>query len=563
MGRPKGQRHVHGPQVATPAQIAARRKNLLPGGHNKGQRKGEKLAAAKRDMHERVQRMSILDFAAAVNWSFVGRPGQELVLRLMYGLPLPEGMVKTYVRKPCDGFVLEERTITWLEYYTLLTGNRTVFERGQIPTEVRLCVGARSGKSSITSLASDYEATREKWIPYLRKNETAYAGIIATNLEQARDIVQQSCHDILAGSELSCLIADVGKRQIKLTNGLGIRSFPCNTRACRGFPYFFTCYDECAWYFTEGARADEEVHAAMNPRRLQFPGSKHMSITTPAGKQGRFYGLMQQGFQVHGCLTIKAPTWTFRPELVETGYETLLADFTANPFQFNREYGAEFDEVVTPFLPEKETELCMSLAGDLPPDPSIQYFMGIDASGLSGNDRFGLGICGKDVDRNRYVVAIERSYPDKDPDPIMADVAELGKRYKVRYVFTDRYAKGWVHAAIRGKAMEPILCPDAATVWTNFRNQITAKKVDLPDTKSLCSGLKSTQAAYSSSNRLSITRRRDRNGHGDEAEAIARAVFGACQETYYGQRQTEEDRDAAARQEQAEKDYDPLTYGRN
>jgi hypothetical protein len=514
-------------------------------------------------IEDRVQRMTILEFAEAVGFSFEGRPGQELVLRLLHGLGLPEGKVKTYVRRPCDGFVLEAVEVSWPEYYRMLTGNGAVWEKGSEPTEAYLCVGARSGKSTVTALEACYQATRDKWLGYLRKGETAYAGIIATNLDQARDIIQQNCFDILDGGDLKRLIAGrPTKRQIDLTNGLGIRSFPCNSRAPRGFPYFFTCYDEAAWYFVEGAKADDAIHAAMNPRRLQFPASKHMSITTPAGKQGRFFNMFSQGSQVHRRLTVKAPTWLFRPELVERDPEFLPAQFEEDSFQANREYGAEFDEVVQPFLQEAETLSCLSLPADVPPQAGIDYFMGIDASGLSGNDRFGAGICGKDLDRNRYVVSWVRSWPDKEPDPILADLERAAERYKVLYVFTDRYAKGWVHAALRKKGLKPVLAPEASLVWTNFRNLVQARDVDLPDTKELRSALMSTQASYTGSNRVTVTRRRDRHGHGDEAEAVARAVYGASQETYYGSRQTEEDRAEEDRRKKQEQEYDVYTYGR-
>ncbi len=547
----------------TPEELrAARIKNLLPGGWNEGLQAWDARRQSLPGILESIQKMTILDFAQAVGFSFEGRPGQELVLRLLHGLPLPEGKVKTYVRRPCDGFVLEPVEVTWIEYYRMLTGNEKVFEKGAEPTEAYLCVGARSGKSTITALEATYQATRNRWLSYLRKGETAYAGIIATNLDQARDIVQQNCHDLLKNSDLQNLIADVGKRQIKLTNGLGIRSFPCNSRAPRGFPYFFTCYDEAAWYFIEGAKADDSIHAAMNPRRLQFPGSKHMSITTPAGKQGRFYKVFSQGSQVHRHLMIHAPTWTFRPELVERDPDFMPTQFLEDPFQANREYGAEFDEVVTPFLPLQETGECLHLPGDVPPDSSIQYFLGIDASGLSGNDRFGAAVAGRDVERNRFVVPWVRSWPDKTPDAILADLEQATKHYRVSYVYTDAYAKGWVHSALRKIGLEPVVCPPAAIVWTNLRGHIMAHKVDLPDTRTLRAGLMSTHGSYTESNRITITRRRDRTGHGDEAEGVARAVYGASQETNYARRRTEETAAAEARLRAEEEAYDPICYGR-
>ncbi len=510
----------------------------------------------------KIQSANIIEFAHMLGFSFEGRPGQELTLRLFHGMGLPEGTLKTFVRVPCEGFVLEERQMSWLEYYQLLTGNKELFEPREEPTEAFLCVGARSGKTTITAIEADYQATRDEWKQYIRENEHAYACVIATNLDQARDLIQQAAGDVLTASNLSDIVQWQGRRAVRLKNGLGIRSFPCNARSPRGFPYFFTAYDEVAWWFTEGPKSDDNIHAAVDPRRMQFPRSKHMEITTPAGKQGRFYRLFSQGAQIHRRLTIKAPTWLFRPELHRLDPEFFAIKWREDPFQFRREYEAEFDEVVQAFLPEKETLECLNLSGDVPPTGSMQYMAGIDASGLSGNDKFGFAICGRDADRSRFILNLIRSWSDKDPNPIANELRTICRAYRVHQVFTDAYAKGWVHAMLRNIGLEPIVCPAPAVVWVNFRKLIIGHNVDMPLGDSLRSGLLKTQASYGVSNRLTITRPRDSHGHGDEAEAAARAVYGASQESYWSSFTTEEEQQMIEQSQKAEDQYDPLTYGR-
>ena len=564
-GTGKGLRKPRVSRPMTPAQEAARKRNLAPGGDNEYTKaaREKKKRIGNKGVINWVQDMNILEFAEAAGISFEGRPGQELVLRLMYGLPLPDGEIDVFLRRPCEGFVLQKRRVTWLEYYTMLTGNLHVWEPRKPKTSGFLCVGARSGKSKgVVSLMALYEGSRNHWLQYLRKGETAYVGIVATNLDQARGVIQEACLDTLENSDLKGLMVDKTQRQIILANGMHIRSFPCNTRAGRGFPYVFTVYDEAGFFYLEGSKADTAVHAAFDPRRLQFPGSKHMEITTPAGKQGRFYDEFMRGAQVHNRVTVKAPTWLFRPEYAETNMEFFVEAFEGNPDEANREYGDEFDETIDKFLTEEEIASALRLPAEAPRQPGIRYFAGIDASGLSGNDRFGFAISGRDHTTGEHIVAVARSWPDKTPDPIMADIEDLCRQFGIYQATTDRYAKGWVHAALRKRGIEPVLAPTDMEVWLNLKQIMAAKRVAMPADTELEAGLKDTNKAYGQTQKPRIVRPRNRRGHGDKAEAVAKAVWASSQNFYSPRPQTEQDRRLAAQRKHEEENYDPLTHGR-
>lgn len=516
------------------------------------------------ELWERIQKANILEFAEMLGYSFEGRPGQELTLRLLHGMPLPSGTVKTFVRVPCDGFVLEEKEMSWQAYYRLLTGSKTDYIVPKTePTEMLLCVGRRSGKTTLTAIEGLYQTTRDKWLQYLRKSEKmALAGIIATTVDQARDLLQKTCVESIKDSPLRHYVDGDVKRHLLLANGLAIRSFPCNARAPRGYPYFFTVYDEAAWFYVEGKKAGDQIDAAVDDGRMQFPGSKHMEITTPAGKQGRFYEMFAQEDPPPGTIRIKAATWLFRPELHRNNPDFIPAKFQKQPFHAGREIGAEFDEVVEPFLPEKETLECLNLAGDMPPDSRHFYGAGIDASGLSGNDRFGFGIAGRDLERGRYYAAVVRSYEDRNPNPIMAQVKRYCRLYDIHEVWTDQYAKGWVHAALRSIGIEPKVCPSASIIWTNFRKFIMGRQMDMPQTHGLKQALLRTQSSYGKTNHLTIIHPRDRYGHADEAEGLVRAVYGVSQEANYDSALAYSDPYAEALAQREEEAYDPLTYGR-
>ena len=62
-------------------------------------------------------------------------------------------------------------------------------------------------------------------------------------------------------------------------------------------------------------------------------------------------------------------------------------------------------------------------------------------------------------------------------------------------------------------------------VYINMKSLVISRRVALPDTKGLREGLLRTQAFYGRSNQLSISHERTAEGHGDEADATATAVW--------------------------------------
>ena len=452
---------------------------------------------------KKLEQIDIIEFATGGDWldlSFKERPAQACILKSIYGLELTDEELKIY-RK--------------------LTKNRKEFEAGIEKEEAILVLGARSGKSLLASIIALYEATRKKWAKYLNRGESGYVEVISTRQKQSEQIIGANCLRLMENSyNLKGLIKDSTQSELILKNDIRILSLPCNSTAGRGLPIVCLIFDEVGHFFTEGKRADETIFNSLNPRRAQFPGSKLILISTPSAKQGLLWNFFDGGFKVPDRLTAQAETLFMNP-LVDRKF--LEKEKARDIDNYLREFEAQFAEKVEAFLSYELVENSLKLAGDLPYKEGNRYYAGIDASGLAGRDKFSLAISHKQG-FNVYVDKV-RSWNLKDPDPIMKDIKELVGIYHIDRVSIDRYAKGWVEAALKKIGLFVNIRPSLAEVYVNIKSLMLGGRLFLPDNKAIKRAFLNTQAYYGRNNALSIAHERDSEGHSDEADAISTSVF--------------------------------------
>ena len=520
-----------------------------------------------------VQDMDIITFANKIlGVSFEARPAQELVLRLMYGLPIPEGIVEVYVEKPSvDGaLVLERQRMTWMELYTLITGNTEVFEPLTEKDEGVFRVGRRGGKSFMTSIIIDYESTREHWRRYLNRDEIGWAIITATRQSQAENILLDTCHNLFMNSKLrfKYIVDDKTRDKVVLKNGYRIAAYPCSSNAGLGLAAFIHAFDELAYYGVTGPKSDEKVVDALTPAQSQFSAHhpKTLMISTPAGKQGLFYKTCDEGTRVPGRLTVCAPSWVFNPPNAygDPEYRYLRRKHKQNPEGFDMWFRANFAEILEALIRPEDVDAVSVLSGELPYKSGKFYCWGADQSGLTGNDKFAFAIGHKEVDRGVIVTDLVRSWSTRDGDAIIAELKGLCRRYHLGQGFIDRYAKGWVIQAMQKAGLLPEVGPPAVEVWLNLKSIVVAEKIELPQRTPLTDAIKRTQGFYTKANNMSIVHERDDEGHGDEADALARMVMALSRAGWIPSHHLSGEEEAqAAAQARAEEEYDPLTYALN
>jgi len=456
----------------------------------------------------KLEEANIIEFATDPDFlglSFKERPAQEVILRVLYGLPLDK----------------EQK-----EIFKILTKGRGKLTPGQIKSEAVLALGARSGKSFLASICALYEATRGEYQKYVTKEEYVYVCVIATREKQAIAIIQTNCLRMLENSPvLKKMISKTTELEITLKNYIKIISGPCNSTAMRGLPIAVLILDEVAFYRIEGPKADETIFNSLRPRQAQFPDNKLFLISTAGAKQGLFFNFFDEGFKIQDRLTCQASTGFMNPVIPKAFLEKERGRDIDN---FMREFEAVFSEKIESFFTYEMIQRPFTLAGDIPFEGSNTYYLGFDQSGLSGKDRFALSI--GHAEKEKVIIDIVRSWITKDLETILNDIELLKNQYNINTALVDKYAVGYVRNAFKKIGLEIEIRPGLPEIYVSMKSLILQDNLSLPDRPDLKNGMRNTLAIYNKSNQLSIYHQRGPDGHADELDAVAEIAYKASQE---------------------------------
>jgi len=470
-------------------------------------KRGRKPGSIKeiKQQFKKLQDLNIIEFATSkdyLNLSFKDRPAQAVILKSLYSMELNP----------------EEQKI-----FNTLTKNQGKYKPGEAKTEAILALGARSGKSFLTSICALYEATRDNWKKYVSKGENVYIVVVATRELQARQIIQTNCLRMLENSPaLKKMIAKSTDLEITLTNNIKIISGPANSTALRGIPIAVLILDECAFFFQSGPKADYEIFNALRPRQSQFPHNKLFMISTAGAKAGLFFDFFDEGFKIQDRLTCQAPTSFVNPLIPK---KFLDKEKLRDPDNFKREFLAEFSEKLESFFTYELIQKPFTLAGDLSYQSGNNYYLGFDQSGLSGKDRFSLSI--GHAEKETVIIDCVRSWTTKDLDTILNEIEKLKNEYQISKAWVDRYAVGYIRNAFQKVGLEIEIRPSLAEIYVVLKSLIMQDHLKLPDREDLKAGMRNTLAQYGKSNQLTIFHERGPEGHADALDScctVANAI---------------------------------------
>jgi len=491
----------------TPEAEARRQSGLKRGDRMKTIEEMKKEAEKFQSQKKKLKDLNVIQFCEnpiILGLSFAKRQPQKVILKALYGLPLNKKE---------------------LEIYKILTKGKGEYIPGQVKNEAVLALGARSGKSFIASVCALYEATigwlNSDWKKTISPGESIYVCIVATRELQAKMVIQNNCLRMLERSPmLRRYIKKSTDLEITLKNNIKIISGPCNSTAMRGLPIVVLILDELAFYRMEGPKADETIFNSLRPRQAQFTGNKLFMISTAGAKQGLFWQYFNEGFNIKDRLTCQAPT-----DFVNTMIpkEFLEKEKARDIDNYNREYLAIFAERMEAFFSFDILNECFILPGDQKYIPAFSYNLGIDASGLSGRDLFGLAISHRQGPK--IIIDYAKSFNTKNLDIIVNEIKDLKKNYNLGIAVIDRFAKGFVRAFLVKLGLVVVIRPSLADIYVNAKSLAVSGNLSLPINNELKKGLLNTQAFYSKSNSLTIGHPRDSTGHSDLADAVITSVF--------------------------------------
>jgi hypothetical protein len=152
----------------------------------------------------------------------------------------------------------------------------------------------------------------------------------------------------------------------------------------RGFTILGAVLDECGWWATsdESTEHDEEVIAAIRGGMLAPIGAPHRRLfilSSPGTKRGYLWDAYQQD---HGRpeavrLVCHGPTWVWNPSVDP---ETLKKVEARDRHRYRREYGAEFVDSISAYLPSDHVDGATADrdAKPLAPRAGVAYFAAAD-----------------------------------------------------------------------------------------------------------------------------------------------------------------------------------------
>jgi hypothetical protein len=314
--------------------------------------------------------------------------------------------------------------------------------------EAALVVGRRGGKSRVLALVATYLATFRDYAPYLAPGEVATVAVIAADRKQARSIFRFTIGLLREVALLAPMVLDDTAETITLSNRVQIEIHTASFRVTRGYTFAAVLADETAfWRDDTSANPDVEIFRALRPGLSNIPGAILLNASSPYRKAGVLYTTFRRHYGKDGARvlvwrgTTAEMNSTLDPAIIAEAYED-------DPASAAAEYGAEFRDDVSDFVPREIVEAC-TIPGrvELLPAAGLRYAAFVDPSGGS-SDSMTLGIAHAQGDV-AVLDALREIRPPFSPEAVVTDFAALLKSYRVAEVTGDRYAGEWPRERFR------------------------------------------------------------------------------------------------------------------
>jgi hypothetical protein len=405
-----------------------------------------------------------------------------------------------------------------IETFRRLTGGRE--PPNKRVDELWAVVGRRGGKSSAIAALAVYIAAMCKH--KLSRGERGIVLCIAPDQRQAR-VVLGYCVGVLESTPLlSKFIARCNADSVELTNGHVIEVRSASFRRLRGITCLATICDEAAfWHSEDSTNPDSEILGAVRPT-LATTGGPLIVISSPYARRGEMWETYRRNFRSDGdpgILVCQGTSRDFNPSLPQSVIDRAME---RDEPAARAEYLAEFRTDIEGFINRDAVVACIT-AGvrERMPENRNHYVAFCDPSGGSG-DSMTLAIIHKE---GKVIVldAVRESRPPFSPEAVVAEQAELMRKYRIAQVFGDRYAGEWPREQFRhyGINYEPA-DKSKSDLYIDLLPLLNSRNIDLLDNERLISQITGLERKTARSGKDSIDH--SPGGHDDLANAVAGAA---------------------------------------
>jgi hypothetical protein len=391
-------------------------------------------------------------------------------------------------------------------------------------------LGRRSGKTVMAGVVCLHDCLlRPELDSMVRRGETRYAVAVATNLQQARLIVQAARSIVERSPLLAGLLESATEDELRFRSPSGastaLRAFPCSSRGGRGWPISCLVMDEAAHFVStdDGYQCAARVWAALVPSTAQFAGHARIIVaSTPYGTSGLFADLHARALagELEGAEAQHATTAQVNPTIDPAFLEV---EERRDPDGFRSEYLAEFTGSGDAFLDFDRIDLAGAPVAR--PGDAQTWVAGLDPA--FSKDPFGYALVGRVSDGRLVVGPVGALRAGGSFSGPVDAVAVMAREYGARVV-ADQFSSAAVIERLRREhGLQASVRTMTATSKTEIFQSLRARLYDcslvLPDHPALVGELRRLRTRFSTG-QSAVVNPRVGGSHGDAVQALALAV---------------------------------------
>jgi hypothetical protein len=376
-------------------------------------------------------------------------------------------------------------------------------------------VGVQSGKSRIAAALADHAALVGQAGTYALLLGQDHRGAMRVLLRYAREPFET----------LDAFRAEVVRSTsdtLELQNGVSLAAYPCRPEAVRGIRACVVVIDELAFFSATDGRPTDTEMLRVARGRLATTGGRLIVLSSPYGQSGALWDLHHRhyGRDESPTLVWQATAPQMNPTLSADYLQRMEAD---DPEAYRSEVLGEFRAGLSSLLEPEAIDACVPEGvRERLPEGDVSSVSFTDAASGSGKDAFTVAVAHQDGER--LVLDVVRAWrPPFNPSGVIAEAADLLKRYGLSDTTGDRYAPGFVSEGFRanGVTYEPSERGRSA-IYLELVPLVNAGRAVLLDEPELLRELRGLERRRGTSGRDRVDHRR--GAHDDRVNAAAGAL---------------------------------------
>jgi hypothetical protein len=443
------------------------------------------------------------------------------------GEPISPAWIAAY--KALDG---EKLSPVEIEAWRLMTGQEDYVARDL--RELVAIKGRRAQGSKTACKFLVYKIHTGDYRRFAAKTDRLHVPVIAQVRETAREIMSY-LHSFYENSDaLRSEVYELFKQSIELKNGFVLSVQTCSYRAPRGITAPLALLDEVGVWRFEGSDVDHEVVRSLTPAMVQFPTRKLILLGSPWVKAGVLFERWERRAESADRLVLHCPTPLMNPMI---SAEDLAREEQNDPQNYRREFLAEWLDDVDQFLPDGD--ISAAILSGVRESPAAEflkghYYAALDASGLTGKDKFTLAIGHRSVKGSSGVgikFDVLRGWSRAPVSAVCDEIAVVLKGFGLHSVVADQFGFSFLHELLSQRGIEvrqlPFTTRSKPEIMLELKTGLAQGRIHLLDHPESLRELRILESRRTSGGNYSIAA--PRGQHDDYACVIALLAYTAKQ----------------------------------